>query len=240
MDERKKLMVLIALIAVMACTGVFQVLKPHGVPPPPPSSSAPGTVPSPAPMTNTATPATLSASAGSAVSSNANPNAKIDPNSKSGVGGEKAPEIKNPQVANELPRRNPFEVPGDQRPKTPSQLIAANSRPKAFPPKIKGTLAPTAPMPLAGSFGQMSPLPGAMAPVHPKDEPFGYKLVGSINGDRSAVVLQDAAGNQKLVPEGASIDGDSRVKRVENGAVVIEYRGKRLRLTVGGTSVDKK
>jgi type II secretory pathway component PulC len=101
---------------------------------------------------------------------------------------------------------------------------------------------------LPGKLGDVGTLPSGagvgdnpMAPsATPAEKPFGYRVVGAITGDRSAVVLQDSSGNQKLVPEGSAIDGESRVRRVENGAVWIEYRGKKLRVTVGGISVDKK
>jgi hypothetical protein len=228
MDEKKKLMVLIALVAVMACIGVFQVFKPHGGPPPPPpkTGSAPAGGPS-----NSAPTETLSVG-------------KVTPGAKAPDGTEKPPVVKNPEVANELPPRDPFQVPGSQRAKVPQQFIASTPTPKPFPPRMRGSLSPTMPPLAPGNFpGMISGLPKSGQDIgqigRPKEEPFGYKVVGAITGDRSAVVLQDAAGNQKLVPEGAAIDGDSRVKRVENGAVTIVYRGKKLRLVVGGISVDK-
>jgi hypothetical protein len=73
-----------------------------------------------------------------------------------------------------------------------------------------------------------------------EDHPFAYKVVGVIGGSRPAALFEDSAGNQKVVPEGTRIDSDSRVMSVGDGTVSISFRGKTLRLSVGGDPVGKK
>lgn len=157
----------------------------------------------------------------------------------------KLPEIKNPQVATDLPPRDPFAAPADTLPKAPPTVSTRPRGTQGIAPLGRskfGGMGGIQPLPLGGG-PEISPLPGAGSLGHPlpaaEEKPFGYHVVGSISGDRPAVVLEDTAGNQKLVPVGSAVDGESRVRRVEKGAVTIDYRGKKLRLTVGGNPVGK-
>jgi hypothetical protein len=215
MDEKKKLIVLLALVAVIACVGVFQLMG-HSAPPPKPP------VPAPAPIVAQAAP---------------------DPTGKPGATSTKDA-IKNPEVSNELPLRDPFNAPADTKARVPVVAAPKVERPVPFS-RLNSSANSFRPLSPVGKIGELSPLPTTMSgastrPSAVEDKPFGYKVVGSISGDRPAVVLEDASGNQKLVPVGSAVDGESRVTSVENGAVTIKYRGKKLRLTVGGISVGKK
>lgn len=54
-----------------------------------------------------------------------------------------------------------------------------------------------------------------------------YKVKGIIVGTTRMVVLEDADGNQKLVPEGGSVDGDTTVVKVQGNTVKISSKGRR-------------
>lgn len=55
-----------------------------------------------------------------------------------------------------------------------------------------------------------------------------------MTGSKPIAVFSDSNGNQRLVPVGGSLDGDSKVVAVEKGSVTIEHRGKKQRLSLGG------
>jgi hypothetical protein len=67
---------------------------------------------------------------------------------------------------------------------------------------------------------------------------FDYKLEGIIVGPHSAAVFTDAAGNERLVPLGGAIDGDTRLVKVGDGRVTVRFHGKDLRLTPGGNDSE--
>lgn len=52
-------------------------------------------------------------------------------------------------------------------------------------------------------------------------------MKGIIVGNTRMVVLEDAEGNQKLVPEGGSVDGDTTIVTVRENKVKISTRGRR-------------
>jgi hypothetical protein len=207
MDDKKKLIVVGALVVVIGSVGAFELLG---------GSSAPPAIPS-----------------------------KKDGKVKSGKADDavKAPVLKNPEVANALPLRNPFEPPADAQPAITKMPQMQHPQPIAG--KIRGFDSPKGFQPLpAGDLKQFSSLPTSIAAPHPEqkaedEKPFGYKVVGLIGGVRPAAMVEDSAGNQKLVLVGSAIDGDSRVKGVESDTVTIEYRGKTLRLVVGGNPGGK-
>jgi hypothetical protein len=229
-DEQKKLMILAALGVVILGVGAFQLM---------PSDSPKPTGPQPSgwkpPVTSEKT-------------------------------EEKAAEpAPNPQVVAALPRRDPFDVPdyamppvpGTGTPITPAPLPAPrfsgrpprSSRP---PRRMTGRLG-------MGDFGRDVPsLPEAgfkVEPVRPtvdsnvavtKTEPpkppeptFDYTLSGVIVGRRPAAVLRDKQGNQRLVAAGGMIDGEATLVEVRPGAVVVDVRGKRLRIELKGDTVEK-
>jgi type II secretory pathway component PulC len=55
---------------------------------------------------------------------------------------------------------------------------------------------------------------------------------GIVIGNRSVAVFEDENGNQRLIPEGGSVDGQTRVKRIERGRVTVETQGKEKTLTI--------
>jgi hypothetical protein len=144
---------------------------------------------------------------------------------------KKVATLPNPRFAAPLAARDPFQVPESRLlPLEPEQPVRG--------------ITPTRPLQeLAGNL----PLPGTLG-VEPvridglalaeqqrpdEDPPFGYSVSGVVVGERPLVVFKDAQGNQRLVGEGAALDGDTRVKAVSLTYVSVSYRGKNLRLTVG-------
>ena len=69
----------------------------------------------------------------------------------------------------------------------------------------------------------------------PDPNQFSYTVSGVITGgNKPAAVFTDSSGNQRLVPVGGSLDGDSKVVAIDRGNVTIEHRGKKQRLSLGG------
>lgn len=137
--------------------------------------------------------------------------------------------IKNPQYANDLSERNPFKPGFELNHKDP---------PKPDPTKVASstTLAPSvpAPAPLPGGSLDSSSRAPSVAPVKPPEPVFGYQVRGVVIGARPAAVFADSSGAQRIISQGGSIDGDSRVVEIEKGRVVVLFRGKYLTLSVGG------
>ena len=63
------------------------------------------------------------------------------------------------------------------------------------------------------------------APLRQPTE-FAYTLKGVLVGKKPMAVFEDDNGNQRLVPLGGSLDGDSKVVGIEKGKVRIRHRGK--------------
>lgn len=104
------------------------------------------------------------------------------------------------------------------------------------PPRNPRPMPEIPPMnPLPGSFvgnpGELQITPGEPLPDLSKPQ---YTLVGTVVGKTPVAVFQDSEGNQRLVKEGATIDGESRVVSVDKGRVVIKHNGKNVTLTMGG------
>ena len=53
-------------------------------------------------------------------------------------------------------------------------------------------------------------------------------------GDRPMAVFADSQGNERIVPVGSSLDGDSQVVSVMAGAVKVRAHGKIMTMTPGG------
>ena len=87
------------------------------------------------------------------------------------------------------------------------------------------------PLPLSGALGNAQI---GVAPSGPDPSAFGYQVSGVIVGSKPAAVFTDSGGNQRLVPVGGSLDGDSKVISIDKGQVTVEHRGKKLRLPLGG------
>lgn len=213
-DEKKKLAIVVVLFSVMACVGVFQVLG---------KRKGPATPEVPISTKVAAVTTHGTTTADSAMGDKANPaNAAAKPAGP-----------KNPEVAADLPPRDPFQAPAGMVPVQNGGTRVV--RPGAFPPVRRGMSGRFPP--LGNGMGPAVPPLGALRAV--EEKPFGWHLVGVIGGANPAAMFEDGTGNQKLVTLGSAIDPDSRLKGIEDDAVSVEFRGKRLRLTVGGNPVGK-
>ena|GEM_PF-1944736 len=217
-DEKKKIIILGCLGAVILCVGAFQIMG-GKKPPPPPATPTPSSSESASTSDSTDV-----ADATSATKPALGPDGKPLPSG--------AVVLKNPQVATPLPVRDPFQPPASAMPVVSMyhpfhpQVSRVNSMGRIITPLGGSTLGPVT--------------PSAPTPIPPAVEtPFTYKLVGCISGDRPAALLQDSAGNQKVVPVGDAIDGESRLVSIGQGSVTVLVRGKELRLSMGGNPVEK-
>ncbi|MEJ5171294.1 MAG: hypothetical protein WHU10_09920 [Fimbriimonadales bacterium] len=145
---------------------------------------------------------------------------------------EEQPTVPNPQFANPLPPRDPFD-PGPavaalqaHQPKAPEPRPEPAPQPKPLVGKLE-PLPPVSPAGLSGAIG-LNPEKPAEPPA-PK-----FVVAGVFLGERSAVVLQDEQGNQKLVGQGEAVDGDTRVVAISRNRVTLRQRGQTVVLTVGG------
>lgn len=157
---------------------------------------------------------------------------------------------KNPQVANDLPPRDPFLAPpDDSAPVAPVAPVPAAVTPEprrvasVLPPArqnhrrnvdISGLSTGIQPIPLTGHIsGQVG---GPSVHIEPT---FDYTVAGIIVGAHPAAVLKDSQGNQRLISAGGEIDGDSKLVSIDRRWVEILFRGKSLRLPVGGNPIAK-
>jgi hypothetical protein len=223
-DDKKKMVVLGALGAVLLGVGAFSFLG--------------GGSPAPKP-----TPGVVAKKDGDADGSK---EVKVDADGNPIPGtGEEAEPAPNPLYVAELPQRDPFvsrELPGEKLqapvslppPSQPVKRPSGGSGRRYAPPSNFDSSGGFAPAQLSG------PLPNAnggtvtLNPTGPDPSMPGYSLSGTLNGARKIAVFTDSNGNQRMVPEGGSLDGDSKVVSIEKGSVTIESRGKKQRLSLGG------
>lgn len=145
-------------------------------------------------------------------------------------------EILLAMVKDPLPRRDPFRAqgvpvqqPAVQQPVTPAQPVNSQRPSGGYrPPRMQGDVAPINPLPSGGLDGAANLT--AAAPLRQPGE-FAYKVKGVIVGNKPMAVFEDDGGNQRLVPLGGSIDGDSQVVGIERGRVKVRHRGKDKTLT---------
>ncbi len=100
-------------------------------------------------------------------------------------------------------------------------------------PKMGGTVPPYEPLPQGGGIGA-NPNEQGLTKAAPLRQPgeFAYKVRGVLNGPKPMAVFEDDSGNQRLVPLGGSVDGDSKVVGIERGKVHIRHKGKDKTLTL--------
>lgn len=137
-----------------------------------------------------------------------------------------------------LSPRDPFapgKLPGaaepEQRPSEPAKGTGGSK------PSMGGSQPPI-------NWGDQLPQLGGSqtteaVPVTPQAPVFPYTLIGVVAGDTPAAVFTDTAGNQRLVTQGGSLDGDSKVVSIERGKVKIQFGKETLTLTIGGTASAK-
>lgn len=139
----------------------------------------------------------------------------------------------------ELSQRDPFERPADAKPVEPINTSKPPVIPQTSPRGGNaggrrsggGSIPPFDPMGGRLPSGGGLPSPGGGigleqgAPLRHPDDP-GYRVKGVITGRKPMAVFEDESGNQKLVPIGGSLDGDTQVTGIEKGKVRVRHRGK--------------
>ncbi|MEZ5163070.1 MAG: hypothetical protein R2688_04840 [Fimbriimonadaceae bacterium] len=211
-EDKKKAVVLGVLVVVMLGVGAFTFM---GKPKPAPVSS-----------TDTATEIT-------------------DEGTELAEGEGAEGEISDPVTAlNEIglspySARDPFETPAgakvDTKPPVqntpPPTKVASNT-----PPPMSGGNKPfnplegwDGPLPTGTTPAGGGTIPGSGAAVELKPK---YRVMGVIVGAKSMAVFEDSDGNQKLVPVGGAVDGDTKVTAIERGKVTVSHRGKQQTLVI--------
>ena len=144
-----------------------------------------------------------------------------------GVDGEVQPVNAIGDVVASLPVRDPFQPSqGMEDSTTPKVVEPPKTVTEPRPPRVasNGGNTPYNPgiggsLPELGGFGG-----GQLTPTTPPEPAF--RVVGILVGERPIAVFEDDGGNQRLVPLGGSIDGDTKVTKIEQGKVTIERHGK--------------
>lgn len=126
--------------------------------------------------------------------------------------GKVAPPVPAPVVGN--PEEGRISRPSRG---TRQDIAAMNPMGGSFPEGGTIGLEPTGPIAPGVNPGAPSTITGGSS----------YKVKGIIVGTTRMVVLEDADGNQKLVPEGGSVDGDTTVVKVQGNTVKISSKGRR-------------
>ncbi|MBS1713781.1 MAG: hypothetical protein JST30_05535 [Armatimonadetes bacterium] len=250
MNDKKKTLVIAGLAVVLVGVGAFQFLPKGG-----------GGTDSAA---TTAKPASTSTGSGKPTGKEAPTTSQASEPTKGGTSesgskpADKAAEKEmDPQkamllamVKDPLPKRDPFQqqvattgqttdpnayMP-EQAPKSTKPAPTYQGPRRSYGgPGISGDVPPVNPLP--DGMGNQQGGPVVLQGATPLRQPgeFAYQVKGVIVGKKPMAVFEDDNGNQRLVPLGGSIDGDSTVTGVEKGKVRIRHKGKdkTLRLSEG-------
>jgi len=210
-DNKKKVMILVALFVVILSVGVFQFTSSGSAPAPKPEAKKESAV-------------------------------EAEATNEEGAVADKvtADDPLKQLYASNMPVRDPFtEVSSALRPidngavKPPVQQPQPqpSSQRKWSPPPMGGDIPPFNPN-AGGGLPSLNSGVGA-APVNIEPER-GYSVQGVLRGPKNSAVITDPAGNQRLVTEGQSLDGDTKVIAIREGKVVLQRKGKTQTLNVGG------
>lgn len=147
-----------------------------------------------------------------------------------------ANKTKNPEVAFNLSTRDPFEAPEPPKVVPPAPVQEA---PRPRPRRDDPGFTPMVPSGVQQMPAPMQGTLGATTPPKVEEPKFGYTVAGVMLGDVALAVFRDSGGNQRLVREGGSLDGDTKVLSIQKGKVTVSFRGKNLELTNGGSASAK-
>ena len=209
MDDKKKLMVVGALVVVVVGVGAFQMT----------SGGLSGPKEKPKGASQTA----------------ASKGTSKDGDGKKSDGTKF--EIRNPVYASALAERDPFEEGAiTNSVKPPEAKVQPRQQSRRNVPSGPGyqPLNPGGMLPGAINNGGGTSVQGA-PPLRRPEEPT-VTVTGVIMGTRPAVIFQDDQGNQRLVALGGEIDGGSRVTDISRGKVTVSRKGKTFTLTVGANT----
>lgn len=139
-----------------------------------------------------------------------------------------------PIAATPFAPRDPFlvpmayaaNIPAQQTVEPPKPVQPTNSQPAGLG-QSGGGFKPVDPM---GGSLPGGGLPGPAAPAMVA-KPM-YRVKGILLGSKPMAVFEDGSGNQRLVPLGGSVDGDTKVVAIEKGKVKVSHKGKEHTLTI--------
>lgn len=243
--EKKKMIVLGVLVAVICGVGAFQFVSGSSEPAPTAKKEEKKESAPSGPIKNDIDTAKNVAASGNSATASANgamppggPNGEVTDVTSSVAANFPGDSPLRKLYAYKLPTRDPFadttNVPKTdavQQPSQPTQPTSKPPRTGSRPPMSElGPLDPSQ-FQLPGANGGISVTPGVGLPVA---DAFNYRVTGVIEGARPAAVFSDDQGNQRLIAAGDSIDGDSKVLSVSKGKVVVSHKGKKITLTMGG------
>lgn len=226
MNEKKKVMILAALFVVVIAVGAFQFM---GSSTPPPAATTTADATDETVTTDGSEPTddaalTEGAEGDEPEGFNGSETAVLDEN-----GQPVAPlvfDASGRQIV-ALMARDPFKAPGGVD-ETTVQAPPTNTAPVERPKPVKRDPMPGY-VPLdPGNFG---PLPGAGLTQAEEPEP-SFRVTGVLVGVKPIAVFEDDKGNQRLVPLGGSVDGDTKVTGIERGKVTVSRRGKETTLVI--------
>lgn len=245
MNDKKKLMIVAALGAVMVTVGAFQFLA-GGSPQPKPEAKKETSSDVKTASTEGGAEASGEQSSETGAQTKAEGTkaevAKAEGAKTEGEGTEGEPtkpgEAADPLAAiTRVAVRDPFDgrawtpkAPGagsfgtgpTPAPAQPSPRPNGGIRLPKIPPFNPG------PADINKEGGLPIPTAGGMPPAGgmPSVEDVEYEVAGTIRGSHQAAVFKDSSGNQRLVKAGDKLDGDTRVLSVSNGKVTVRHRGK--------------
>lgn len=236
--DKKKMMVLGALLVVILGVGAFQLVGGGGSKPPETKTKKSTEVASRSGSsltvrTATGAPTTGSPNASTGATKPGDPNAVVDPKLV---------------AMSALPVRDPFDGSKFQpapppKAKETTPKATTDSHPRSSGPRPLGGKMPPFPVGSDGNIGLPSAGAGqtGVSPGAPLKDPnaFNYSVSGVITGDKPAAVFTDEKGNQQLVSVGGSVGGDSQVVAISRGHVTVRHRGKNMTFTVGGAPNEK-
>lgn len=141
--------------------------------------------------------------------------------------------IKNPDFANPLPVRDPFEVSNFAFAEDPAEKKTDQVEDKEKPnadakPKVQHGTADFRPKPLPGV-----PAAGGIIPIEPPKPKFEFSLIGIVSGNSPSAVFTDGGGNQRMVDVGQSV-GEGTVISISRNFVKVRFNNETLVLKVGG------
>lgn len=146
--------------------------------------------------------------------------------------------IKNPEFANSLPQRDPFQVAGfaltakvEETPPTPAPIPDPKpEKSKIRRPKLN---------PLSGELPGLNSGPETLVPAEPPKPKFEFSLIGIVTGSEPAAVFTDPSGNQRMVEPGQSLGSNAQVLSISKSTVKVRFINETLVLKVGGNSHAK-
>ncbi len=140
--------------------------------------------------------------------------------------------IKNPEFANLLPERDPFEESAfvEEARKAAATEEEAKKKPVAEtkPNSGKGSKIPKPKLPpLKGDLGN------SLAPMPVEAPKFEYSLIGILWGAHPSAIFVDKAGNQSMVDIGQPVGSSASVISITRNSVKVKFNAEILVLRVG-------